>query len=38
MAKTHLSKFERVSYEGSGTTNPLAFKHYNPAEIVTAGR
>jgi len=34
MAKTHLSKFKTISYEGSSSTNPLAFKHYNPAEIV----
>src|SRR5471030_1383435 len=34
MAKTHFSKIKTVRYEGPGSTNPLAFKHYNPAEIV----
>ena len=34
MAKTHFSKIKTISYEGSGSANPLAFKHYNPAEKV----
>ncbi len=34
MAKTYFPKIKTISYEGSGSTNPLAFKHYNPAEIV----
>ena len=34
MAKTYYPSIKTISYEGSGSTNPLAFKHYNPAEIV----
>ncbi|MFA3917463.1 xylose isomerase [Ruegeria hyattellae] len=29
---------EKVSYEGEGSTNPLAFRHYNPDEIVLGKR
>ena len=34
MSKFHFSKIKAISYEGASSTNPLAFRHYNPAEIV----
>jgi xylose isomerase len=34
MAKTHFPKIKTIPYEGSQSTNPLAFKHYNPTEKV----
>ncbi len=34
MAKTHFPKIKTVAYEGPGSGNPLAFKHYNPEEII----
>ncbi len=34
MAKTYFQKIKAISYEGSSSSNPLAFKHYNPAEKV----
>jgi xylose isomerase len=34
MAKARFPKIRAISYEGSGSDNPLAFKHYNPAEKV----
>ena len=34
MAKSHFSKIKPIRYEGAGSSNPLAFKHYNPDEIV----
>ncbi|MDB6113747.1 MAG: xylose isomerase [Lacunisphaera sp.] len=33
-AKTHFPKIRPVAYEGIGTSNPLAFRYYNPAEVV----
>jgi xylose isomerase len=30
----HFPKIKTIAYEGPQSTNPLAFKHYNPAEIV----
>jgi xylose isomerase len=32
MSKTHIPKIKTISHEGSGSDNPLAFKHYNPEE------
>ncbi|MEX0350912.1 MAG: xylose isomerase [Paracoccaceae bacterium] len=29
---------EKVTYEGEGSTNPLAFRHYNPDEVVLGKR
>ena len=26
--------FQKVSFEGADSNNPLAFKHYNPEELV----
>jgi len=34
MSKSHFSKIKTIRYEGASSTNPLAFRHYNPAEIV----
>ena len=34
MSKSHFSKIKAIRYEGASSTNPLAFRHYNPAEIV----
>ena len=33
-AKSHFPKIRRIAYEGASTTNPLAFRHYNPDELV----
>jgi xylose isomerase len=34
MAKTHFPKIKTISYEGPTSSNPLAFKHYNPDEVI----
>ena len=34
MSKPHFPKIKAISYEGPSSTNPLAFRHYNPEEIV----
>ena len=34
MAKEHFSKIKAIRYEGPGSDNPLAFRHYNPAEKI----
>ena len=34
MAKMHFPKIKTVRYEGPKSTNPLAFRHYNPAEMI----
>jgi len=34
MATTHFSKIKTIRYEGSTSNNPLAFRHYNPGEII----
>ncbi|MFC3767880.1 xylose isomerase [Paenibacillus sp. GCM10012303] len=31
---SYFSGIERIGYEGASSGNPLAFKHYNPGEIV----
>nr|MBP7481997.1 xylose isomerase [Lacunisphaera sp.] len=33
-AAAHFPKIKRIAYEGTRSTNPLAFRHYNPEEIV----
>ena len=38
MAKTFHHKIKTISFEGADSDNPLAFKHYNPAEIVEGKR
>ena len=32
--KTTFTDITKISYEGAQSKNPLAFKHYNPAEII----
>jgi xylose isomerase len=34
MPKTHFSAIKTIPYEGPSSKNPLAFKHYNPDEMV----
>ena len=34
MPTAHFPKINTIPYEGPGSTHPLSFKHYNPAEIV----
>ena len=33
-SKSHFPSIATIAYEGTRSTNPLAFRHYNPAEIV----
>lgn len=30
----YFDKISKVQYEGANSTNPFAFKHYNPDEVV----
>ena len=32
--KTHFPRINRIAYEGPHSANPLAFRHYNPAEVI----
>ena len=32
--KSHFPRIRSIRYEGAGTDNPLAFRHYNPAEEI----
>jgi len=32
--KSHFARIRSIRYEGAGTDNPLAFRHYNPAEEI----
>jgi xylose isomerase len=32
--KTTFPNVDKITFEGPRSRNPLAFKHYNPAEIV----
>jgi xylose isomerase len=34
MAKNYFPKIKTIPYEGPGSSNPLAFRHYNPEEII----
>ena len=34
MAKSHFPKIKPIAYEGPRTSNPLAFRHYNPSEMI----
>ena len=36
--QTYFDQLDRVRYEGPKTTNPLAFRHYNPDERVLGKR
>ncbi|MCU8668877.1 xylose isomerase, partial [Klebsiella pneumoniae] len=31
--QTYFDQLDRVRYEGPKSTNPLAFRHYNPDEL-----
>lgn len=31
---SYFPNVEKVQYEGTQTTNPYAFRHYNPEEVV----
>ena len=33
-AKSHFPRIKSIAYEGPGTKNPLAFRHYNADEVV----
>lgn len=35
---TYFEQIERVRYEGRGTTNPFAFRHYNPDQEILGKR
>jgi xylose isomerase len=34
MPKAHFPKIKSIAYEGPSSENPLAFRHYNPCEII----
>ena len=36
--QSYFDELEQVRYEGSQSTNPLAFHHYNPDEIILGKR
>lgn len=36
--QTYFDQLDRVRYEGPKSANPLAFRHYNPDELVTGKR
>lgn len=36
--QTYFDQLDRVRYEGPKSTNPLAFRHYNPDELVLGKR
>lgn len=36
--QAYFDQLDRVRYEGPKSTNPLAFRHYNPDEIVLGKR
>ncbi len=33
-AKAHFPRIKTIAYEGTGSANPLAFRHYNPDEVI----
>jgi len=33
-SRSHFPKIPTIAYEGASSTNPLAFRHYNPAEVI----
>ncbi|MDU7606744.1 MAG: hypothetical protein E7K42_12530, partial [Escherichia coli] len=35
--QAYFDQLDRVRYEGSKSSNPLAFRHYNPDELVKIG-
>lgn len=32
--KSHFPRIPAIAYEGTGSANPLAFRHYNPDEVI----
>ena len=36
--QTYFDQLDRVRYEGPKSANPLAFRHYNPDELVLGKR
>ena len=34
--KTYFSALPKIEYEGKTTDNPLAFRYYNPEEVIAA--
>ncbi|MGK9740487.1 xylose isomerase, partial [Salmonella enterica subsp. enterica] len=36
--QAYFDQLDRVRYEGPQSTNPLAFRHYNPDELVLGKR
>lgn len=36
--QSYFNELEQVRYEGSQSTNPLAFHHYNPDEMILGKR
>ena len=33
-SRTHFPRIPRIAYEGTRSANPLAFRHYNPDEVI----
>jgi len=33
-SRAHFPRIKTIAYEGTGTANPLAFRHYNPDEKI----
>jgi xylose isomerase len=33
-SRTHFPRIKRIAYEGTRSSNPLAFRHYNPDEVI----
>ncbi len=38
MSTGFFGDIQKIKYEGPDSTNPLAFRHYNPDEIVAGKR
>ncbi len=33
-SRSHFPRIKRIAFEGPGSANPLAFRHYNPDEVI----
>ena len=33
-SRAHFPRIKTIAYEGPGAANPLAFRHYNPDELI----
>jgi xylose isomerase len=33
-SRSHFPRIPQIAYEGTGSANPLAFRHYNPDEVI----